>query len=184
MRLSRQRFVRSRAARFTLERFADRTRHLWPPLGFARALACLIGIFRTPAGALGGLAAFRRRQIDAGAPRFRQTDGDGLFGGERAPCSPRRILSISPRTNSPACVEADLPSRLSRRAFSIVRLSGMSSSTRIKTQTKTPPVRHGSKPQVQGASDSAAVRIFGRGRRIVRRDVAENKSQSCVMRSA
>src|ERR1700722_1056897 len=84
MRLSRQRFARSRATRFTLERFTHRTRHLWPPLGFAHALACLIGIFRTPAGALGGLAAFRRRQIDAGAPRFRQPDGDDLFGGTRA----------------------------------------------------------------------------------------------------
>jgi len=34
-------------------------------------------------------------------------------------------LSISARTNSPAWVEADLPSRLSSRAFAIVRLSGM-----------------------------------------------------------
>jgi hypothetical protein len=38
----------------------------------------------------------------------------------RAPCSPRRIRSISSRTNSPAWVEADLPARLSARAFSMV----------------------------------------------------------------
>jgi hypothetical protein len=42
-----------------------------------------------------------------------------------APCSPPRILSISPRTNSPACVLADLPARLSFSARSMVSLSGM-----------------------------------------------------------
>src|SRR5262249_2619886 len=45
----------------------------------------------------------------------------------RAPCSPRRIFSISSRTNSPACVLGDFPSRLSSRARSMVRLSGMMS---------------------------------------------------------
>ena len=84
MRLSRQRFARSRAARFPLECFTHRARYPWTPLGFAHALACLIGIFRTSAGALGRLVAFRRRQIDAGAPRFRQPDGHDLFGGTRA----------------------------------------------------------------------------------------------------
>ena len=44
---------------------------------------------------------------------------------ERAPCSPLRIASISSRTNSPACVEADFPSRLSRRARSMVCFFGM-----------------------------------------------------------
>jgi hypothetical protein len=44
---------------------------------------------------------------------------------ERAPCSPLRIDSISSRTNSPACVEADFPSRLSRRARSMVCFFGM-----------------------------------------------------------
>ena len=39
---------------------------------------------------------------------------------ERAPCFPARISSISSRTNSPACVEADFPSRSSRRARSMV----------------------------------------------------------------
>src|SRR5436190_18486499 len=42
-----------------------------------------------------------------------------------APCSPRRILRISSCTNSPACVLGDLPARLSRRAFSMVCLSGI-----------------------------------------------------------
>lgn len=42
-----------------------------------------------------------------------------------APCWPSRIWSISRRTNSPACVLADLPSRLSCFARSMVSLSGM-----------------------------------------------------------
>ena len=44
---------------------------------------------------------------------------------ERAPCSPLRIDSISSRTNSPAWVEADFPSCLSRRARSMVSFFGM-----------------------------------------------------------
>jgi hypothetical protein len=39
---------------------------------------------------------------------------------DRAPCLPSRMWSISSRTNSPACVLAALPSRLSRWARSIV----------------------------------------------------------------
>src|SRR5437762_6840283 len=45
--------------------------------------------------------------------------------GERAPCSPSRICSISSRTNSPACVEGDLPSRSSSRALSTGSSSGI-----------------------------------------------------------
>ena len=45
--------------------------------------------------------------------------------GDRAPCAPSRICSISSRTNSPAWVLRDLPSRLSSRARSIVSSSGM-----------------------------------------------------------
>src|SRR5207253_9121455 len=45
--------------------------------------------------------------------------------GDLAPCSPRRILWISSRTNSPAWVVGALPSRLSLRAFSTVLLSGI-----------------------------------------------------------
>jgi hypothetical protein len=44
---------------------------------------------------------------------------------ERARCFPARISSISSRTNSPACVEADFPSRSSRRARSMVCFLGM-----------------------------------------------------------
>lgn len=43
---------------------------------------------------------------------------------DRAPCFPSRMCSISSRTNSPACVLGALPSRLSRRARSIVSFSG------------------------------------------------------------
>ena len=46
---------------------------------------------------------------------------------ERAPCSPLRISSISSRTNSPACVEADFPSGRSRRTRSMVCLFGIMS---------------------------------------------------------
>jgi hypothetical protein len=45
--------------------------------------------------------------------------------GDRAPCSPSRICSISSRTNSPACVEGDLPSRWSSRALSTASSSGI-----------------------------------------------------------
>src|SRR5207248_9358204 len=45
--------------------------------------------------------------------------------GERAPCSPSRICSISSRTNSPAWVEGDLPSRSSSRALSTGSSSGI-----------------------------------------------------------
>ncbi|WP_198030245.1 hypothetical protein [Bradyrhizobium sp. Tv2a-2] len=45
--------------------------------------------------------------------------------GDRAPCSPWRILSISSRTNSPAWVLADFPARLSALAFRIVSFRGI-----------------------------------------------------------
>jgi hypothetical protein len=44
---------------------------------------------------------------------------------ERAPCLPARISSISSRTNSPAWVEADFPSRSSERARSMVCFFGI-----------------------------------------------------------
>jgi hypothetical protein len=43
----------------------------------------------------------------------------------RAPCFPSRTWWISSRTNSPACVDGDLPSALSRRARSSVSFSGI-----------------------------------------------------------
>lgn len=45
---------------------------------------------------------------------------------DRAPCFPSRTWCISSRTNSPACVEGDFPSRLSSSARSMVSLSGTS----------------------------------------------------------
>src|SRR5258706_2989497 len=74
-----------------------------------------------------------------------RTSSDAFFGGgsltparralespmaitclaERAPCLPSRTCSISSRTNSPACVLAALPSRLSSFARSRVSLSGI-----------------------------------------------------------
>ena len=52
--------------------------------------------------------------------------------GDRAPCFPSRICSISSRTNSPAWVDGDLPSRASSRARSIVSCSGMTNWFRRK----------------------------------------------------
>jgi hypothetical protein len=45
---------------------------------------------------------------------------------DRAPCFPSRMWSISSRTNSPACVDGDFPSRLSRCARRIVSFDGIS----------------------------------------------------------
>lgn len=45
---------------------------------------------------------------------------------DRAPCFPSRIWCISSRTNSPACVLGDFPSRLSCSAFRITSSSGIS----------------------------------------------------------
>src|SRR6185437_9706078 len=54
---------------------------------------------------------------------------------DRAPCSPRRISSISSRTNSPAWVDGDLPSRLSCSAFLMVRWSGITDPPCIAPRT-------------------------------------------------
>jgi hypothetical protein len=78
-------------------------------------------------------ACFRVREL---APRF----GGGSFTParlasespmamaclvDRAPCFPSRMWCISWRTNSPACVDADLPSFASRLARSTVSFSGI-----------------------------------------------------------
>src|SRR5438874_1139517 len=55
---------------------------------------------------------------------------------DRAPCLPSRMCSISSRTNSPACVEGDLPSRSSSRARSVVSSSGITSSFRCSATTR------------------------------------------------
>jgi len=55
---------------------------------------------------------------------------------DRAPCLPSRICSISSRTNSPACVEGDLPSRSSSRARSVVSSSGITSFFRCPATTR------------------------------------------------
>ncbi|PYO46704.1 MAG: hypothetical protein DMD72_12050 [Gemmatimonadetes bacterium] len=43
---------------------------------------------------------------------------------DRAPCFPSRMWCISSRTNSPACVDGDFPSRASSLARSMVSASG------------------------------------------------------------
>jgi len=116
--------ARGRAARFVLEHILHRTRDTRSLLRLAFALPDLIGIFGAAPRAALDPAALRRRQIDAAR---RASDRPMAIAClvERAPCSPRRILSISPCTNSPAWVEGDLPAPLSSRAFSMMRLSGM-----------------------------------------------------------
>ena len=47
---------------------------------------------------------------------------------ERAPCLPSRMCSISSRTNAPAWVDGDLPSRFALRASAMVFFSGIGSS--------------------------------------------------------
>ena len=54
---------------------------------------------------------------------------------ERAPCFPSRICSISSRTNSPACVDGDLPSLSSSRTRSIVSSSGIQPCFARKSET-------------------------------------------------
>jgi hypothetical protein len=81
---------------------------------------------------------FARFRVDAGAvpffgagsftPARRASDSPIAIACsvDRAPCLPCRMWSISSRTNSPACVEGDFPSRLSRRARWIVVFDGIS----------------------------------------------------------
>jgi hypothetical protein len=79
-------------------------------------------------------SAFRR--VAADAPFFgggRSTPARRAFDSpiamacfdERAPCFPSRMWSISSRTNSPAGVEGDFPSRWSSFARSKVLFSGI-----------------------------------------------------------
>ena len=83
-RLPGERLARNRVARFALERFGHGARYAGPPFRLAPALTRLIGVFRALPCSLGCLAALWRRQVDAGATRFGQPDGDRLFGRARA----------------------------------------------------------------------------------------------------
>src|SRR5207248_4677510 len=51
------------------------------PCSRASSPQCMLG---AAPRLLGCFSFFRSRQIDAGAPRFRETDGDRLFCGSRA----------------------------------------------------------------------------------------------------
>ena len=153
LRLPRQRFPRHRATRFAFQGLGHRARSSLTALGFADPLPGLIGIFGTLARSLAGLPARRRRQVDAGRLASESPMAIACLA-ERAPCSPWRILSISPRTNSPAWVDADLPWRLSRWAFSMVRLSGIFGSSIHPAATLTPRGVSGS------GNDRGALRAF------------------------
>ena len=72
---------------------------------------------------------------------------------ERTPCSPLRIASISSRTNSPACVEGDFPSRSARRARTIVSFFGMIiSSIRFRQRSRSRTYFYGSDPALKRIS--------------------------------
>src|SRR5512147_1959802 len=79
MRLPRQRRLGRGGTTFALQRPADRPR----PLARHRPLAAM-ALLALASGALPSLlgrrALLRHRQIDAGTPRLRETDGDGLLG--------------------------------------------------------------------------------------------------------
>src|SRR6185437_8589 len=77
-RLRRQRARGGRAAWLVLQHLLDRARDARPPLRLAPSLPCLISVFRAAAGALLGAAFLWRRQVDARAPRFGETDRDRL----------------------------------------------------------------------------------------------------------
>src|SRR5206468_5774865 len=53
-------------------------------VGLALVLTCFISVFGALAGALLGLAFLGRGEGNAGSPRLRKADGDGLF---RRPCA-------------------------------------------------------------------------------------------------
>jgi hypothetical protein len=88
-------------------------------------LTDLIGVVGALAGTFRHVVLLGWRQVDTSAPRLRKADGDRLLGRTRAVFA-RLIFLISSCMNSPACVLGDLPSRLSRWAFSMVFLSGIS----------------------------------------------------------
>lgn len=107
-------------------------------------LSLFVVLLGTLSSALARLSRSGRLQGNAGPPRFAQTDGDGLLW--RA-CLPSRTCSISSRTNSPAAVDADLPSRKSFFAASTVDLFGM---------MDLPPVTEGGMPLDSGQDAGAA----------------------------
>jgi hypothetical protein len=78
--MARKRRVRGRAPRFALKSLFDCPRHAWATMGFERALAGLVGVFRASAGPRFGFALARRGEIDAGATGLGQSDGDRLLG--------------------------------------------------------------------------------------------------------
>src|SRR5436190_9257108 len=107
---------RFRARLTARDRVEDGRRRLCCPARYARA--ALLRVLALDCPRRGG---FRR------TPDRRAFDKPMAIAClvDRAPCLPRRTCSISSRTNSPACVLAALPCRLSRRARFTVLFSGM-----------------------------------------------------------
>jgi len=71
--------------------------------------------------------AFARRGVRSFTPARRAFESPIAIACfvDRAPCFPSRMWCISSRTNSPACVEAAFPCRLSRRDFLTIAFSGI-----------------------------------------------------------
>src|SRR5262249_3688156 len=92
-----------------------------PPPRAGAGPGCLAAFLRVSADVLPALGGGRS------TPALRAFDSPMAMACllDRAPCLPSRMWSISSRTNSPACVEGDLPSFLSCAARSMVFLSGM-----------------------------------------------------------
>src|SRR5215831_14813531 len=122
--LARERAPRHGAVRFALEHPRYRPRDARPAVGFALVLARGIGICGASARARLGLPFLGGRSATPARLAFDSPMAMACCG-DRAPCSPRRILRISSCTNSPAWVLGAFPARLSLRAFAIVRFSGI-----------------------------------------------------------
>src|SRR5690348_3187567 len=86
--------MRRRAAGFVFQDLCDRARDSRPPGCLSLVLPCFVSVLRAAARALLGLSFFGRRQIDAGAPRFREPDGDRLLGRARAVLATADILDL------------------------------------------------------------------------------------------
>ena len=121
-RLSRKRLARCRGTLFPFQGAFGRARSR--PRRFFTSGASALACFRVRAD------AFPRFGGGSFTPARRAFDKPMAIAcsGERAPCSPSLMCSISSRTNSPAWVEGALPSRSSSRARSIGSSSGIQSS--------------------------------------------------------
>lgn len=119
---------RSSLRRIALDRFGDAFRRDVCPARYARAALFLVRADAFPFP--GGFSLTPARLA------FDSPIAIACFA-DRAPCFPSRMCSISSRTNSPACVVGDFPSRLAFCARLNVCRSGMTAPL-LTAASKTP----------------------------------------------